>query len=274
MPSKFLLYCKFYRIYKQYKFLQNWSSIFVFSILLILFTLPSVAFAHTSADQTYFQSLYSNGSSVIIKDFTLTLFPDQLDAKVPENLSLLCAAKYVDCSFLEQSRKMTITEKFQESSGYYTWAVDSGFPYTTYTLTINRLPTDRFDSALNKLIANASGSESRDLPNPVPIELKLNNSQIGSTLKDLGLVVIYKLSLPGDIYQANAGNVTAEFESVTDQNFVTFDLADVLSGTSPIVVKSRTLNGSAIAFVLMLVVLLFLGYEFFNQKGIKTKKRK
>ncbi|MDD5340043.1 MAG: hypothetical protein PHV13_02230 [Candidatus ainarchaeum sp.] len=236
-------------------------------VFLVLAALASGAF-----DQSYVQTVASDGSSVIVKTQDLSVFSGVVSMPAVAQACEMMSS--VQCSL--DGQKMTITERFTPNSGYYTFVKEDGFPFITYTLVISQVPNDVFAADLDRVLAGANVS-SGGAPSP-PLDLSADNSESVAALRLLKVNLDYTVNMQMTPTAASAGNVTG----VINGNVVKFNLVDVLAARQPIVIKSSELNAGAIVAIIGVAVLAWLAYSFFvsSRKSeetappLKRKKKK
>jgi hypothetical protein len=237
-------------------------------IVLLLFA----ALASGAFDQSYIQTVGTDGSSVMVKTQDLSVFSNTVSFPA---LAKACAMmSSVQCSVTGQT--MTITARFGPASGYYTYTTDNGFPLITKTLVISKVPNDVFGNDLARVLqaANITGSGGQD----VAIDLTADNSGIVPTLKQLKVKLTYTVDMQAAPTEASAGDVTGTI----DGNTVTFNLVDVMASGKPIIIRTSELNLGAIVLIIGILVVAWLAYSFFvtsrkteeTPRPLKRKKTK
>ncbi|HSB47383.1 MAG TPA: hypothetical protein VLD37_05190 [Candidatus Bilamarchaeum sp.] len=236
---------------------------------LILLALLAVSCA--ALDQSYIQSVSRDGTSTISKTSELTLFTTVLTNKSFASMKQACeSGKNLDCIVDVKAKTVTITESFSPG-GYYTYSSEYGIPEVAYTLTINKIPNDKFASSLSKLLiaANISGAaEGAGSVNPIDFEDEANNREAAGILRQIRANLTYTIVMPFDVDEAHAGNITGTVSGKT----VTFDLVSLLQESKPIVVRSRELNLGYIVLFIGLIAVAALAFSFFWSKPMKKKK--
>src|SRR4030095_4638639 len=123
-----------------------------------LFALLLIASSFAALDQSYVQNVSSTGSSTIVQGPEITIFSNIVTSECLANMDEVCnSTSKLDCSVDVANKKITITENFN-TGGYYIFANDYGFPFVTHSMTITRIPTDRFSSSLEKLLILANAT--------------------------------------------------------------------------------------------------------------------
>lgn len=235
--------------------------------LLVLCMLSAAAL-----DQTYVQTVERDGSSVIEKSADLGLLSTELNLGSFERMAEACGvAEDLDCTVDIEAKTVVLRDSFQ-SGGYYSYESEYGFPFTTHTLTIESIPTDRFSRLMDRLFDRADAT---DIPassvSPLYLRDKGQNQEGAELLKQVGVTIEYTVELPSGISEAHAGEVAATIEG----NKATFDLVEVLEASEPMVVKSSELNYSYTILAGGIIVLAALAWSFMSsQPKKKPKKRK
>ncbi len=233
-------------------------------LALVLFSLASFA----AFDQSYVQTVGRDGNSTIQKSMQLTIF-GQLNAQALSGMEQYCSSLTAfDCSVDPANKTVTITDAFS-SGGYYEYTTDYGLPFVTHTLTITRIPTDRFSNLLDRLLAagNVSGAGGGGSTSAIDLRDNSTNIQNAAYLRQFGANITYTVVRPADVSSAAAGNVSG---SVAGRQ-ATFDLVEVLGASKPIVVKSSELNLGYITAIVGLVVIIALAVAFVRSRTVKRR---
>jgi len=238
-------------------------------IFLMLMLLSTATFA---VSQAYVQTVDRDGSSVMVRELDTSMFAALLKPDALGNMALMCKAGFQDgCAVDTAAGTINTTVKLSQADGYYTFTTDYGFPFVTHTLTVYRLPTDRFGEELDALLAATNASQNPPSGTRLEaIDLSADNSQLISYAKMFGVKMTYVSVMPSAVEQASSGDVAA---AVTDGS-ASFDLIAVLATSKPIVVQSRELNYTYLVLLVALVVLAALAYSFFTAvpKGERERK--
>jgi hypothetical protein len=224
-------------------------------------------------DQTYVHMVDRDGNSVIEKTADLGLLSTELNPGAFERMAEVCSeSAEFDCTVDVENKVVVLNDNLQ-SGGYYTYEVDYGFPFTTNTLTINSIPTDRFSRLLDRLFANADATNAPGtMASPLYLKDKEENQEGAALLKNIGITITYTIEMPVGISEASAGEVVATI----DGNRASFDFVEVLAVSEPMVVKSSDINYSYLVAVAGIVILVWLGWSFIRSqpKPKKSKKKK
>lgn len=139
-------------------------------------------------------------------------------------------------------------------NSYYTFTKEYGF-FTTTTLTINRVPTDRFDASINRILSKAGVSSGEGSATALDLNDKKGNSVKAAAFKEAGITINYSITMPGGTAQS-------------------FDLVALLEDSKPIVLAESELNYWLLSLIIGVIVLAAFAYSFFGGKKVKkTKKR-
>jgi len=227
--------------------------------------------AGATLDQSYIQTVSRNGASVMEKTIEVTLFSNQLTAEGLTRMAEVCrTSKSFDCSVDVENKLVTMTEEFS-SGGYYTFTSDYGLPSITHTLTIQKVPTDRFSTSLEKLLVAANATNytgGSGTGKAIDLSDKVANAESAGILKMLKANITYTFIMPAQISEAKAGSVNGAVSGTS----ATFDLVSVLAESEPIVVKAQELNYGYIIAITGVVVLAALAMSFLGTRPGKRRK--
>jgi hypothetical protein len=224
--------------------------------------------ASAAIDQSYDMTVNRDGSSVIVKSMELNIFGADLNAAALGDVAELCDKdSRLSCSV--EGKTITIAKEFSPG-GYYTYRSEYGLLEIEHTLTISRIPTDRFSTALEDLLDEAGVLEaSGESADPIDLLDREANDESITVLKQFGANLSYYISVPAGMTEAKAGAV--EGQRVGDA--VRFDLVDVMDAGQPITVKSKELNSPNIIVISMVIVLAALALTFARTKPKKRRKK-
>ena len=215
--------------------------------------------ASAALDQTYVQQISRNGASTIKKTMDMTILTNQLSSDAFQKMENYCKTSFdVKCSVNVSTKTVTITEAFTPGS-YYSFTADYGIPYSTYTMVINQVAVDRFSDSLEKILVGI-GETTQSKQTAVPLDLRerKKNGEMVSSLKTLGVHLVYIVEMPADIDSASAGKVQGKI----DESKATFDLVEILGASEPIVVISKEVNYGYLMAGFGAIILLALAYMF------------
>jgi len=225
--------------------------------------------ANAAVDQHYEQTLKRDGTSTIVKSMEINIFAADLDERALEKISDTCnTSQRIRCSV--EGQTITIEDDFSPGN-YYIFKTEHGLTAIEYTLTVNKIPTDRFSMLLEELLDEAEVVESTGgSADPLDLLDKEGNAESVYFLKRFEANITYSVNMPVAITEAGAGGVNA---TVLGERTVRFDLVDIMEEGQPITVKSQEMNVANIILVVAVIVLGALAYSFFRQKPKKKKKK-
>ncbi|MCX8205908.1 MAG: hypothetical protein N3H30_01630 [Candidatus Micrarchaeota archaeon] len=141
----------------------------------------------------------------------------------------------VDCT--TKGLVISLSKNVTPAEGGYAFSSEAQFPYKVYTLTIERVAT---------LGAEKSGLAG-DYAGQAEGGFQLTGTEAKSAAQGMGLVgmrVYYTIKMPGEIVEAEGGNIVAG-------DTVTYDVVKLMREGKGITVKSRELDLLPIAFILL-----------------------
>ncbi len=154
------------------------------------------------------------------------------------------------------------------TGGYYEFTSDYGLPFITHTLTISKIPTDRFSSILDRILLGANvTSSSGGSSTAIDLHDNATNKGNAKVLRQLRANITYTIIMPMPVSEAECGNLSGTVSG--DQ--ASFDLVDVLDQSKPIVVKSNEANLGYITVIAGVVIIIALAMSFMGSKAIKRK---
>ncbi len=227
--------------------------------------------AGAALDQSYVQSVSRNGASTVEKAMEISVFSNQLAEGGLERMAAFCEeTASLDCSVDVAEKRITIREGFT-SGGYYTYSSEYGIPFITHTMTVSKLPTDRFSSALEKLLAQSgaveySGAEGSG--RVIDLTDGEGNAEAVAALRMLKANITYTVVMPSQVSEARAGAV----EGQVSGNSATFSVLDVMEESEPIVVRSQEFNYGYIIAIAGIVALAALALSFARTKPGRRKR--
>ena len=236
---------------------------------LVLAILLLSVLAGAAIDQTYIQTITSNGNSMIEKTMELSIFSDQITNDTLVRMSGVCNKQpNLGCSVDVNKKKVIVSQSFI-SGDYYVYSTDYGFPSITKKLTISKIPTDKFSSSLERLLLAANATnQSGGVVRPIDLRDKKTNTENAKYLRLLKANITYIVNMPSVIAEAKAGNVSGMIDKTSAQ----FDLVSVLEVSEPIVIKSSEPNWSYIIGLFGVIVLIGVSFSFFGSKPVKKRK--
>ena len=224
--------------------------------------------AGAALDQSYVQTVSRNGTSVIGKTMQITIFSNQLTADALAKMDAFCKSqKRVVCSVDAPGKSVTMNDTF-EPGGYYEFTSDYGLPFITHTLTISKIPTDRFSSILDSILVGANvTSSSGGSSGAIDLADSATNRGNAKVLRQLRANITYTVIMPMPVSGAVSGNMSGAVSG--DQ--ASFDLVGVLEQSKPIVVKSEEPNLGYITVIIGVVVIIALAVSFMSSKTVRRK---
>jgi hypothetical protein len=238
----------------------------IFAILLMSLV------ASAAIDQSYIQTVSRNGASSVEKTMEIAVFSNQLATEGLAKMADYCEKKSdINCSVDVEAKRIVITENFA-SGGYYVFSSEYGIPSITHTITISRVPTDRFSNSLARLLVAANATEysgSGGSAKSIDLSDTEGNAEAASVLKTLKANITYIVVMPTGVSEAKAGSVIG---GISGQR-ASFDLLEVMSAQGgPIVVKSQELNYGYLIAIAGVVVLGALALSFAGTRPSRRKK--
>jgi len=202
-----------------------------------------------SLTQEYVQTVDSSGSSYVeeTRDLSvvLQLFPEgtigQISQACVSNPALGCSVS---------GTSVTTRIYLSPDSGYCSVSTEYGLPFTTTTLTVNKLPNDRFDEAFLNLLTAAGLPSGKSRAVSIDLRDKENNAVKAAAFKDAGIGLTYAAVMPNGYTE-------------------TVDLVELLADSSPIVVRTQELNVWLISLIAGVLVLGAFALSFFQKKKKK-----
>lgn len=229
-----------------------------------------VALANAVIDQSFVQTVSRDGGSSMEKTMELAMFSGTLGGAAIQKMAEYCDGAEMDCSVDTKRQEITIWEKLAPGT-YYTYSVDNGLPYITYTLTVTRLPNDLFAADLQDVLAGAGAAEGGAAAvDALDFADTATNSRSIPILKLLDANLTYAASMPGQVTYAMAGGV----EGAASGSSASFDIVKVMEAGKPIVIRSQELNSPYVFGIGAMIAILILGYAFTTTKPKATAKKK
>jgi hypothetical protein len=225
------------------------KKLMVFLLLMVVFSL--------GASQSYIQIVSIGGNSDISQTTDLSIY-GTFDPSIPTKMVAACSkmtGSVVTCNV--KGNLITIIGAFSESNEYFKVKTDYGIVDIVHTLTINKLPNDKFQKAL--ITASRENSAAADA---VDLNEKSANVKLLQQLNSMGLEITYTVMMPGEIGYASAG----KYEAAVEKTGATFDLKKVYADSAPLVVQSRMPNWGAIGTIGIAAIVLLLGAWFFIRR--------
>jgi hypothetical protein len=235
---------------------------------LLAFLLMAVA-AHAAIQQSYIQTVSRNGSSVIGKTMQITIFSDQLTAEALSRMEAFCDGQArIDCSVDPAAKTITMSDAFAPG-GYYEFQSDYGLPFIRHTVTVSKIPTDRFSSLLDQVLLGANVTSAAGGGSASAIDLRdfKANRENADLLRQIGANITYTVVMPIPVSSATCGNLTGTI----DGSSATFDLTGAMEQSQPIVVESDELNMGYMVAIAGLIVIIALAVSFMGSKTVRKR---
>ena len=236
--------------------------------------LLAISLVWGAVDQSYVHDVSRDGSSEMEKTSELSLFSDQIDEEAYQRMKIVCDDQEfrVDCSVDAEAKTVTITEKLVPG-GYYAYSADYGFPFITYSMVIDKIPNDRFASALSRILVEANVTDPAGAGgsvNPIDFEDEINNREVARILKNIEANITYTVNFPVPVSEAKSGNASAKISG----NSVTFDVVELLEVSEPVRIRSSEINLGYMVLIIGLIIVGALALSFFGSKPIRSAKKK
>lgn len=219
-----------------------------------------------AVQQSYYQVVERSGSSEIQRVSDIGLFANFLPPGSIDAMADVCEARILRCDLEKDELVLTLYDDFESDGVYYTLETDEGFLYTGYTMTIVRIPTDRFSELTEELLMEAGAVEADGSPAAAIVLGSSETRSMAREMAAIGVEITYTVELPGEITEARSGDV----EAAVSGNTAEFDLLEVMVSGENIVVKSREFNFLYILLIAIVIVMGALALSFFWEK--KPKK--
>lgn len=214
------------------------------------------ALSAASLDQNYTHIIDRDGSSSIEKTLDISVFLNQVPEGALENAESVCESDpRLRCSVDPATKMITMSEDFRQGE-YYEFESVTGLPSITYTITLKKIPTDRFAERLDDLMMQAGAFEEAGDGSAEAIDLseKAENAEAAFFLRNFDVRLVYTLVMPAPVQEASFGEVSG--------NTVTLDLADLLEDSKQVTVRSSELNSGYIVLIFAVIVLGALALSF------------
>jgi hypothetical protein len=220
----------------------------------IIVALLAACLMLTGSTQTYVHTFDSSGNSFIAQKMDLSSYIRSYPAGSLDRLRNACSATpALGCSV--NGTTMTLSLQMAQGSGYYTFQSEYGLPFITSTLTIEKIPTDQFDAAFNRVLVAVDLTTSRSAAKPIDLRDAATDTRLAAAWKSVGMNRTYTVVMP-------------------DGHSETYDLVALLANPGPVTVTVQDLNLGAIALIVGVVVLAAFSASFFlTKKKKKAGKR-
>jgi hypothetical protein len=178
----------------------------------------------------YQQVVDRDGGSVLTEkiDLSALIAMSQQYGSNESDFSTICinitkGQSSIDCRY--DDGIITVKKSLKASDGQYTFTKSSELPYTVYTLEVRKLPN----------IVDTKDLEGSGTAGDTSVDFKSTQAKTAAaTLKTAGAGMTYNVSMPGDIYSAEHGEIKG--------GQAHFDVLELMSNGDYIVVKSHELD--------------------------------
>jgi len=218
--------------------------------MLVLFLLSAILVSN--AAQSYVQKIDPLGGASVTETRDLSVFLQLFPGGSVDKIAGACATDpSLSCSV--SGTIMTTTIELPAGNNYYTIGTDYGIPFITTALTVNRLPTDVFDSSVNNVLNAAGLTSGKGHAEPIELADKGANANLSAAWKEAGLTMNYTIIMPNGYTQ-------------------TYDLVQLLADSHPIVVTTQEPDYGLMALIAGIIVLAAFTLSFFRKKKGKGKR--
>jgi hypothetical protein len=215
-------------------------------VLFLLFAVLAV-----NAAQTYVQKVDTVGNAVVTEERDLSVFLQLFPSGSLEKIANTCASDpSLSCSV--SGSVMTTTIDMGSGSGYYSYTTEYGLPFATTTLTVNKLPTDLFDTSVDNVLNKAGLTSGKGSAEPIDLGDKVADAAIAEAWKGAGVSMSYTIVMP-DGYSES------------------YDVTELLANAHPITISTQEPDFGLIVLILGVIALAAVAYSFF---GLKTRSGK
>jgi hypothetical protein len=200
----------------------------------------------------YDQAVHRDGSSLITENVDLNaLLALSNVSQMASPCQNITGGEDVACTYSDGV--LSLSQNFTADSGAYSFNRTFEFPYVIYTLEARRLPqlADTTAEATGSLAGSTNVSGNFSSP---------SSRLAGPTLRAAGVQITYVIEMPGEIFEAQNGQVT--------DGRAKYDVLELMSKGKDIVVRSREPDLLALGLIgiAALAVLGAAGYLFFGKR--------
>lgn len=229
--------------------------------------------------QTYYHKINPDGSSTISQttDYAKVIASETENGKNSQKLldsaelafARVCSTTKMECRYDESS--ITLTDTANQRNDFYEFESAQSLFGSSYKITINKIPRQKFDSALQKgrdaLDKSLIGDAEKEIVPDLDLNDREGNAQLARDLKNNNADAMYVVEFPVAITSATSGNYSARIKG----NIAEFDMAAVLSDSSPITIEGSESNPSLLVMAILGIALIYIWMTFMKQR--KTRKR-
>lgn len=219
-----------------------------------------------AVQQEYVQNVEPGGNSIISRKADIGFFGDMLPGGSIDAMENFCSqSSEIECSVDSENFSILISDSFSADSVYYDFISEESLPYITHTLTINRIPTDRFSELTDDIIVGAGIYEESSSPVDPVVLGDAETAGMARSMDYLDIDIRYYVEVPGQITSVECG----ELQSSISGNQVDFSLVDAMKQQERIVIRSRELNMPYIILICIALAMGALALSFFWEKKKK-----
>ena len=200
----------------------------------------------TGSTQVYNQRVDALGNSMVEEKRDMSIFLSLLPSGALDDISAICSS-YTNLECLVEGTTITMVVHVQPDNQYYSLKTDHGFPFSTTTFTLNKIPTDAFDSSINEVFVKANLSSGKSSSVPLDLNNVEGNRAKADALRASGITIEYNIMMPN-------GQLS------------TYNLVEVLGDSKPIVIQTYELNFWLIILLIGVGAVGYLAYSFFGNK--------
>lgn len=204
-----------------------------------------------SVIQTYHHKSDFLGNAVIEEKRDISLFIDLLPDVTVEDIKAVCES-YSDLNCRVEGAFLTMEVRLEPRNAYYSLETDYGFPFSTTTMTIERIPNDLFDEQINDILEKTDLKSGEGTTRPIDLRDKQSNKAIAAAYRQAGLEAQYTIEMPN-------GEIR------------TYDLVELLEDSKPITIRTTELNLWLIILAVGLVALALVSWSFFGNRSGRKK---
>jgi hypothetical protein len=212
--------------------------------LFVLFLLFAVLAAN--AAQTYVQKMDTVGNAVVTEERDLSVFLQLFPSGSLEKIASTCASDpSLSCSV--SGSMMTTTVDISPGSGYYSYTTEYGLPFATTILTINKLPTDLFDTSVDNVLNKAGLTSGKGSAQPIDLGDKVADAAIAEAWKGAGVSMNYTIVMPNGYTES-------------------YDVTGLLADSHPIIITTQEPDFGLIVLILGVIAMAAVAFSFFGMK--------
>ncbi len=220
----------------------------------LLVALLAVCLLLFGSTQTYVQTFDSSGNSMIVEQKDMSSYLHSYPVGSLNRLAAACSASpSLGCSL--NGTLMTLRIMLAPDSGYYAFQSRYGLPFVTSTATVDKIPSDLFDSALNQVFIATDLTNSSSSAKAVDLNDKATDARLSTAWKSVGINETYTIVMPNGYSE-------------------TYDLVALLADAKPMTMTVQEPNLGAIVLIVGILVLAAFAASFFFTKQKKKKGKR